>query len=154
MKVITKEMASVWDNRFLELSEQVASWSKDPSTKVGCLIVSSDKRIIGQGFNGFPKKMLDDGRLFDKVEKHRYIIHAEENALLNPTQPMQGATAYVWPLHPCPRCAAKLVQVGIAKVVANYPSEKHSTTYELAEVAELFKECGIEFILISTEAPK
>lgn len=154
MKVITKEMASVWDNRFLELSKQVASWSKDPSTKVGCLIVNSAKRIINQGFNGFPKKMMDDGRLFDKVEKHRYIIHAEENALLNPTQPMQGATAYVWPLHPCPRCAAKLVQVGITKVVANYPSEKHSTTYELAEVAELFKECGIDFILISTEAPK
>lgn len=140
-----------WDARFLEVTKLVAGWSKDPSTKVGCLFVDKDKRIISQGFNGFPKTMDDDARLFNKEAKHRYIIHAEENALLAATQPLKGATAYIWPLHPCPRCAAKLVQAGVARVVANYPCEKHRLTYELDEVRRLFKECGIKFLLVNTD---
>lgn len=145
------DLLGKWDSRFLEVTKLVASWSKDPSTKVGCLFVDKDKRIISQGFNGFPKTMEDDERLFNKEAKHRYIIHAEENALLAATQPLKGATAYIWPLHPCPRCAAKLVQAGIARVVANYPSKKHAQTYELEEVRRLFKECGIKFLLVNTD---
>ena len=149
--IIHFDQLGKWDSRFLEVTKLIASWSKDPSTKVGCLFVDKDKRIISQGFNGFPKTMEDDERLFNKVAKHRYIIHAEENALLAATQPLKGATAYIWPLHPCPRCAAKLVQAGVTRVVANYPSEKHKLTYELEEVRRLFKECGIKLLLVNTD---
>ena len=34
--------------------------SKDPSTQVGACIVNSDKRIVGIGYNGFPKGCSDD----------------------------------------------------------------------------------------------
>jgi dCMP deaminase len=34
--------------------------SKDPSTQVGACIVNSDKRIVGIGYNGFPRGCSDD----------------------------------------------------------------------------------------------
>lgn len=141
-----------WDTRFLEMAKLVASWSKDPSTKVGCLLVDDNRRIVGQGFNGFPRGMRDDGRLYDKAEKHKYVIHAEVNALLGGgLLPTTGTTAYIWPLHPCPSCAAKLIQAGVRRVVAAKPSKHHEEKYELAKVEALFLECGIIFHLIDME---
>lgn len=32
-----------WDQRFLELAKVVSTWSKDPSTKTGAVIVRPDK---------------------------------------------------------------------------------------------------------------
>ena len=49
----------LWDFRFLNLCFNVASWSKDPSTKVGSCIVDSKKRIYSLGYNGFPRGVLD-----------------------------------------------------------------------------------------------
>ena len=45
---------SKWDVRFMRMAHEVASWSKDPSTKVGCVLVK-DRKIISMGYNGFPR---------------------------------------------------------------------------------------------------
>ena len=71
-----------WDMRFLEMAQLVASWSKDPSTKVGATIVDDDRRVISVGYNGFPKGVADNKRLEDRDEKYKMIVHAERNALL------------------------------------------------------------------------
>ena len=42
-KVDTKP--GVWDKRFLKVAAEVATWSKDPSTKVGAIAVK-DKKVI------------------------------------------------------------------------------------------------------------
>ena len=34
-----------WDKRFLELAKLVGSWSKDPSTQVGAVIVDDNKKL-------------------------------------------------------------------------------------------------------------
>jgi len=54
---------SNWDRKFMEMAVLVASWSKDPSTKVGCVIADSDHAQLSEGFNGFPRGIADDGRL-------------------------------------------------------------------------------------------
>ena len=54
-----------WDKRFLNLATEVASWSKDPSTQAGAVIVGPDKRIISVGFNGFPMGMPDTSALYE-----------------------------------------------------------------------------------------
>ena len=46
-----------WDVRFLRLAHEVAKWSKDPSTKVGCILVK-DKKVISMGYNGFPAGII------------------------------------------------------------------------------------------------
>ncbi len=36
-------MSDKWDRRFLELAKHISDWSKDPSTKVGCIVVGEDR---------------------------------------------------------------------------------------------------------------
>ena len=76
-------MIDKWHLRFLRLAREVSSWSKDPSTQVGCVIVDQSKRVISLGFNGLPAGLHDTaGRLLDRELKLALTIHAEENALL------------------------------------------------------------------------
>ena len=71
-----------WDRRFLDLAAFVAAWSRDPSKRVGAVIVDDKKRIVSLGFNGFPRGVADDDRLHVRESKYEIIIHAEVNALL------------------------------------------------------------------------
>jgi dCMP deaminase len=112
-----------WDLRFLRLANEVSEWSKDPSTKVGCVIVDPDlNRVVGTGYNGFPRGMVDNEDLYkDREVKLLRTIHAETNAILN-SERTQGCTAYV--THPpCTSCALVLIQAGIERVVCVLPSE-------------------------------
>lgn len=111
-------VADKWDRYFLGMAEYVSTASKDPSTKVGVVIVRPNKTVASMGFNGFPRGIADDGRLADRATKYEITIHAEENALLMASERLDGCTAYIWPLPPCSRCAAKLIQAGIVRVVS------------------------------------
>ncbi len=108
-----------WDKRFLELAGHVAAWSKDPSTKVGAVIVRPDKTVASIGFNGLPRGVDDtDLRLNDRELKYPMTVHAEVNAILHAREPLHGYTIYVAPLNPCSNCAAAIIQSGIKKVMA------------------------------------
>ena len=116
-------MSEKWDQRFLELASHIASWSKDPSTKVGCVVVGADREIRSTGFNGFPRGISDDeDRLTDRSKKYPLICHAEENAIMHAARigmPLKDCVAYVtWP--PCTRCARSLIQAGVKEIV--YPN--------------------------------
>jgi dCMP deaminase len=110
---------SKWDVRFLSLARHISTWSKDPSTKVGAVIVDRDKRIISVGYNGFAQKTPDDKQILeDRDAKLNMIIHGEINAILFAKQSLVGTSLYTWPFLPCSRCAAIVIQVGITRVVA------------------------------------
>ena len=122
-------MTSKWDLRFIELARHISGWSKDPSTKVGCVVVGEDREIRSTGFNGFPRGINDDEeRLTDREKKYPLICHAEENAIMHAARigvSLKDSTAYVtWP--PCSRCARSLIQAGIKEVV-------YSSTEEIPE---------------------
>jgi len=113
-----------WDHRFLDLATHIAGWSKDPSTKVGCVVVGEDREIRSTGFNGFPRGIADtDERLADRELKYPLICHAEENAIMHAARigmTLKGCIAYVtWP--PCTRCARSLIQAGVVEVI--YPKQ-------------------------------
>jgi dCMP deaminase len=115
-------MTSKWDIRFIGLAQHISTWSKDPSTKVGCVVVGEDREIRSTGFNGFPRGINDDEeRLMDREKKYPLICHAEENAIMHAARigvSLKDSTAYVtWP--PCSRCARSLIQAGIREIV--YP---------------------------------
>jgi len=115
-------MATKWDLRFIGLAQHISTWSKDPSTKVGCVVVGEDREIRSTGFNGFPRGINDDeDRLMDREKKYPLICHAEENAIMHAARigvSLKDSTAYVtWP--PCSRCARSLIQAGIKEIV--YP---------------------------------
>ena len=113
-----------WDKRFLDLAFHIAGWSKDPSTKVGCIIVGEDREIRSTGFNGFPRGIEDsEDRYTNRDLKYPLICHAEENAIMHAARigvSLKNCRAYVtWP--PCTRCARSLIQAGVVEVV--YPQD-------------------------------
>ena len=66
-----------WDGRFLDAAALVASWSKDPSTRVGCVIVNERRHIVATGYNGFPKGVEDSvERLNDRPTKYLMVQDA------------------------------------------------------------------------------
>lgn len=107
-----------WDQRFLHLAKLVASWSKDPSTKCGAVIAKGN-RIVALGYNGFPSRLSDNEVLYEhRATKYERIIHAEMNAILYARGRTADTTLYLWPLMPCDRCAAHVIQAGITRVVS------------------------------------
>ena len=123
---IGEDMSDKWDVRIVALAMHIANWSKDPSTKVGCVVVGEDREIRSTGFNGFPRGIKDDEeRLLDREKKYPLICHAEENAIMHAARigvSLKGSTAYVtWP--PCSRCARSLIQSGIKEIIYPTPGE-------------------------------
>jgi len=108
---------AMWDERFMRLAAHVAQWSKDPSTKVGAVIVDSKRRVIAMGYNGFPRGVDDSPeRYADREVKYAHVVHAELNAILNALGPVEGCTLYTT-LEPCTGCAKAIIQSGISRVV-------------------------------------
>lgn len=130
-----------WDARFIDLAKLVASWSKDPSTQVGAVIVDKDKRIVSTGFNGFPQGVDDEAT--DRDIKLLRTIHAEENALLFARRDVTGMTVYVT-RPPCARCAAKLIQSGVSRVVYPLPPVDFVERWgdEMREANAMFSQVG------------
>ena len=106
-----------WDERFIELAKLVGSWSKDPSTQVGAVIVDQKNRIVSVGYNGFPQKISDNDRLNDRDKKYNVIVHAEANAILFANRDLSGCTIYTYPFQPCSSCSGLIIQSGIKRVV-------------------------------------
>lgn len=109
-----------WDIRFLNMAEMVSTWSKDPSTQTGAVIVRPDKSVASVGFNSFPRAMPDDDQHYQaRDEKYSRIIHCEMNAaLFAHDTSMEGYTLYTYPFLSCDRCFVHMVQLGITRFVS------------------------------------
>lgn len=128
--------------------------SKDPSTQVGAVIVSSDNRIIGTGWNGMPKcsHWLNNDCLLpwgkdssDPLEnKYMYVVHAEPNAIFHASESVKGCTMYLtW--FPCSDCAKAIVQSGIKRLIylEENATDRYRTSMEGAK--RMFEMSGVEY---------
>ena len=131
-----------WDLRFLDMSQLISSWSKDPSTQVGAVIVDSNNRVVSVGYNGFPQGISDDNRLDNRETKYKMIIHAECNALLFAQRPLEGCTIYTYPFMPCPTCASMIIQSGISGVVS-YINKDERWEKEFKLSRQILKEADV-----------
>lgn len=137
-----------WKKRFQRIAKEVSTWSKDPSTQVGAVIVGDKGQIISQGFNGFARGIRDtEERLNDRETKYNYTIHAEKNAIYNAAfnnASIVGSTMYVVGLHVCHACADAIIQCGIKHVVMEKGTKsrwKESTDLAI----EKFDEAGVTY---------
>jgi dCMP deaminase len=137
-------MRRSWDEHFMDMAILVAQRSKDPSTKVGCVVVSEDKIVVATGYNGLPRGVEDRSERMERPAKYLWTSHAEENAVAQSARvgaKLKGGTAFVTH-HPCSRCARSLIQAGITEVVIG--DGKTSMPDEEFEVARtMFKEAGV-----------
>ena len=147
-----------WNKRYMKLSKEVSTWSKDPSSKIGAVAIGNKGQVLAQGYNGFPRGIGDDGdRLEDRDKKYSYMVHAEMNCIYNATYngvSLDGAELYVYGLPVCSECAKGIIQVGIKSVYMeeiNIPDrgEKASTLSR-----KLFNEAGVEWGLITPKGIK
>lgn len=136
-----------WDRRFLEMARLVASWSKDPSTKTGAVIVRPDRTVASVGFNGFPKWMEDHPHLYeDRAEKYSRIVHCEMNSLLHCKDDVKGYTLYTVPFMSCDRCAVHMIQAGIIRFVFPTPTDDQLSRWgeSFKKTRQYAQECGIK----------
>ena len=151
-----------WLRRFMDLAEHISTWSKDPSTKIGAIIVNRDKVIVGAGYNGFPRKVADyDHRYASREEKYRMIIHAEMNAILNASASVKNCSLFTWPLMPCSRCATMVIQAGITEIYyPNFPLDhpmneaKSRWAEDSIYSVQMFKEAGVRTVLVDSSGVK
>lgn len=139
-----------WHARFLDLAGHVAGWSKDPSTRVGAVIVDRERRVVSLGYNGLPRGVVDDSSILNNKElKLQIVKHAEENAILNSLLRPAGCTIYVTH-HPCASCAGSIIQSGISRVV--FPSVPLDSTFSqrwresITLAQKILEEAGVEVL--------
>lgn len=137
-----------WDNHWLGLAKYEAENSKDPSTKVGCVIIGRDNAVRSTGYNGLPRGADDEVPERNvRPEKLFWYEHAERNAIFNAARigtALSGSTIYST-LCPCMDCARAIIQSGIKRVVTPKPDlEKYSLWAGQFERAEtLYRECNV-----------
>ena len=140
-----------WDNRYLSLAKEVATWSQDPSSLVGAVSVGAKKEVLSQGFNGFPRGINDLAERYnDRETKYKFVVHAEMNAIYNATYSgtsLDGATLYIYGLPICSECAKGIIQVGIKKVVIEKSKELDNWNESLRLSKEMFSEANVEMII-------
>lgn len=155
-------MSEKWDRHFLGMALHHSNLSKDPSTRVGAIVVGPDREILSAGFNGFPRGIFDTPeRLGNRETKLKLVVHAEMNAVLAAARlgvRLKDCTMYVactdssgriWGGPPCVRCAVEVIQVGIKEIVA-YPIKRDSKWYDdLMHARELLIEAGVTYREVS-----
>jgi dCMP deaminase len=114
-----------WDSRFMGLAQYVGSWSKDRSTRVGCVIVGPSNEVRAVGYNGFVRGLDDDvDSRHQRPAKYVWTEHAERNAIYNAARagiPLAGCRMYL-PWFPCMDCARAIAQCGLVELVAVEPN--------------------------------
>src|SRR5258708_5159711 len=98
-----------WDTYFMGIAKAVSLRSKDPATKVGCIIVDQQNRIIGTGYNGFSIGATETPELWERPVKYSHVIHAEVNALNYLTKSAQNGTLYTT-MFCCVDCAKRVIR--------------------------------------------
>ena len=143
-----------WDERYIRVAKETASWSKDPSRKIGAVIIGDKGQIKSQGYNGFPRGVIDsDERYNDRPTKYKYVVHAEANAVYNALHngnDVNGDTLYVTGLPVCHECAKAIIQSGIKKVKCDTLIDDKDSWSESCRLAlTMFNESGVEYEFIS-----
>jgi dCMP deaminase len=136
-----------WNDRWMDLAQLVASWSKDRSRKTGAVIVDDRNVLVAIGWNGFPRGIDDDRpERHERPAKYQWTEHAERNAIYNAAAKgigTQGCRMYVsW--YPCADCARAIIQAGIKSLICVEPNwNDPQWGPDFATVKEMLYEAGI-----------
>lgn len=127
-----------WNDYHMLSALVISQRSPDPSTQVGCVIVSPNNRPIASGYNGPPRgispELMPWGRSNENPAKTKYpyVVHAETNAIHNATTSTKGAILYTT-LFPCCECTKNIIQAGIREVVYLSNKYKDEWTTQVAD---------------------
>lgn len=138
-----------WTKRFMELAQLIATWSKDPNTQVGSVIVNNQRQIIATGYNGIVRNVDDQTERFQRPAKYHWMEHAERNAIYQAAytgHSVQGCTMFTT-MFPCPDCTRAIIQSGIEYLISPEPNLKHpkyGDSFQLSK--QMLKEAKVRFL--------
>lgn len=145
--------ATKWEARMIDQAFKWASYSKDPSTKVGAVIYDPVRcTIVTTGYNGFPRGCKDDPELYaDRSRKYPRVVHAETNVIVDAAY--QGKSTAGMSLacthRPCgDTCAGIIIQAGIKHIIHPHDGDdmvRHNTE----EAEEMFNEAGVQVVALT-----
>jgi dCMP deaminase len=137
-----------WDDYFMSVCILSAMRSKDPNTQVGACIIDGKNRIVGVGYNGFPRGCSNsilpwnrEGKPIDT--KYMYVSHAEENAIDNGNKYLIPHSKIYVTMFPCNGCARRIIQNEISEVI--YMSDKYWDTDECKAARLMFELAGTKY---------
>lgn len=151
-----------WNKRFLNLAYEVASWSKDTSTKTGAVIMTKNGEPVSFGYNGLPPDVRDDvPERNERPLKYKYYEHAERNAIYGATIANLSDCVLYCTHYPCTDCARGIIRKRIKTVVVD---AKHGTSgctgfnerwnESFSESRIMFEEAGVEIIEVTLNGDK
>ena len=138
-----------WDEYFM-LQAMLASYkSKDPNTKVGCVIVDENNHQVTMGYNGtiagIDETLIPWGNNREvplEHQKYGYVIHSEANAISHSKGSLADAKVYVT-LFPCNECAKLLASHRVKEII--YLCDKYSESPENKIAKKIFKMSKISY---------
>lgn len=143
--------------KFLKLAKiQADLFSKDPRTKVGCIIIAPNSlQILSCGYNGLPRNIAENiTERWKYPLKAYYCEHAERNCLYNACRSgvkLENGIAIV-SLYPCHDCARGLIQSGIKTIVTfepDFEDERWGESFKISKL--LFNEATINVKLYNKD---
>ena len=139
------EKQTKWAQRWVAMADLVATWSSDPSTKCGAVIVDDESNtVLAVGYNDLPRGVEDTEDKWERPEKYEWVEHGERNAIYNAARTgvnIKGATMYLnYAVECCTNCARAIIQSGIERVVGpeyrEFPGKGKRTHYDTQDVGE------------------
>ncbi len=126
-------------------------FSKDPRTKVGCLLMDENYNNIKFGTNTFPNGIKNLSNRWERINKHNYVIHAEINCIFESFKQINNLNNCILltTKFPCHECIKIIIQTGIYIIYTlppDYTDDKWKNSYKIAN--ELIKESNIKIILL------
>lgn len=140
-----------WDDYWMQIANAVSLRSTDPGGKrVGAVIVRENV-LISTGYNGFARGVQHSelrGPQVSKLEKLRWMCHAEQNAIFNAARlgvSVAGAKIYTTKF-PCLLCMNAIVQSGIQVVftVDSKPYDDEFVADDGGRVFSVLAESGVK----------
>ena len=150
---MTTSLSPHWQQFYMRLAREVATGSKDASSKFGAILVRPDKTVASIGFNGFPRRVADDVAMLTdpakRAQKYARIVHAECNCLNHSRDVSTAGYFLVVSGHPCDRCALRIASTDIAAVYyCSSPDYESRWAAEVEVSRQILSEAGIALIRV------
>lgn len=140
-----------WKEYYINIAEQVSKKSKDPSSKVGAIIVDSDNRIVSTGYNGFIAGCNEEKMSWQRPDKYFLVVHAEMNALIYAKKDLKDCKVFTT-FGPCDNCLKHMLQAGIREIYYQDPAimRDRSTSEQKEAIVRLIEATGAKVENVQT----
>lgn len=140
-----------WYEYYMNIAKEVAKKSKDPSSKVGCVIVDKENKPISFGFNGFVSKCDEEMMSTERPLKYYLTVHAEMNALIFAKKDLEGCIVYTTHA-PCENCLKHLLQAKVRSIYYDCPGimKERGTDVEKEAITRLILSTKATVVNVNT----